>query len=67
MKILCGNNFFYLHGGSGGVCPAVTDNLIDRFISPRRFLGDKFVEMGWKANRGEHIPNFLDLLKFRLT
>lgn len=38
---------------------------IARFISPSRFLIDKFVEWGWPRDRFAHIPNFIDASAFK--
>jgi glycosyltransferase involved in cell wall biosynthesis len=35
-----------------------------QFISPSRFLIDKFAEFGWPRERIAHVPNFLSLEKF---
>ena len=38
---------------------------VDRFIVPSRFLLERLVEWGWARDRFVHIPNFVDLDRFR--
>lgn len=38
---------------------------VDRFVVPSRFLLGKFVEWGWPRERFVHIPNFVDLDRFK--
>jgi len=38
---------------------------VDRFIVPSRFLLERLVEWGWARERFVHIPNFVDLDRFR--
>lgn len=38
---------------------------VDRFVAPSRFLLDKLVEWGWPRDRFVHIPNFVDLDRFK--
>lgn len=38
----------------------IYEKYVDRFVSPSRFVIDKFVEWGWKPERLVHIPNFVD-------
>ncbi len=38
---------------------------IDRFIVPSRYLLDKLVQWGWKRERFVHIPNFVDVGRFK--
>jgi len=37
---------------------------IYRFVSPSRFLRDKFIQFGWPREQIRYIPNFLDLTQF---
>ena len=38
---------------------------VDRFVVPSRFLLDKLVEWGWPRERFVHIPNFVDIDRFK--
>jgi glycosyltransferase involved in cell wall biosynthesis len=38
---------------------------VSRFVVPSRFVLDKLVEWGWPRDRFVHIPNFVDLGRFR--
>jgi glycosyltransferase involved in cell wall biosynthesis len=38
---------------------------VDRFVVPSRFVLDKLVEWGWSRERFVHIPNFVDIERFR--
>jgi glycosyltransferase involved in cell wall biosynthesis len=38
---------------------------IDRFIVPSRFLLEKLVQWGWARQRFVHIPNFVDIDRFK--
>ena len=40
-------------------------NNVDRFVVPSRFLLEKLVEWGWAPERFIHIPNFVDIDRFR--
>jgi glycosyltransferase involved in cell wall biosynthesis len=41
------------------------DANVTRFVVPSRFVLDKLVEWGWKRERFVHIPNFVDLARFK--
>lgn len=38
---------------------------IDRFVVPSRFLLEKLVQWGWPRERFVHIPNFVDIDRFK--
>jgi glycosyltransferase involved in cell wall biosynthesis len=38
---------------------------IDRFVVPSRYLLEKLVEWGWARERFVHIPNFVDVERFK--
>jgi glycosyltransferase involved in cell wall biosynthesis len=38
---------------------------VDRFVVPSRFLLDKLVQWGWARERFIHIPNFVDIDRFK--
>lgn len=38
---------------------------VDRFVVPSRFLLEKLVQWGWARERFIHIPNFVDIDRFR--
>ena len=38
---------------------------IDRFIVPSRFVLEKLVQWGWARERFVHIPNFVDIERFK--
>jgi len=38
---------------------------IDRFIVPSRFMLEKLVQWGWARERFVHIPNFVDIERFK--
>jgi glycosyltransferase involved in cell wall biosynthesis len=40
-------------------------NNVDRFVVPSRFLLEKLVEWGWPRERFVHIPNFVDVDRFK--
>jgi glycosyltransferase involved in cell wall biosynthesis len=40
-------------------------NNVDRFVVPSRFLLEKLVQWGWARERFIHIPNFVDIDRFR--
>jgi glycosyltransferase involved in cell wall biosynthesis len=40
-------------------------NNVDRFVVPSRFLLEKLVQWGWPRERFIHIPNFVDIDRFR--
>ena len=40
-------------------------NNIERFVVPSRFLLEKLVQWGWARERFVHIPNFVDIDRFR--
>jgi glycosyltransferase involved in cell wall biosynthesis len=40
-------------------------NNVDRFVVPSRFLLEKLVQWGWSRERFVHIPNFVDIDRFR--
>jgi glycosyltransferase involved in cell wall biosynthesis len=41
------------------------DRNVTRFVVPSRFVIDKLVEWGWQRERFVHIPNFVDVDRFR--
>ena len=41
------------------------DGNVTRFVVPSRFVLDKLVEWGWRRERFIHIPNFVDVDRFR--
>jgi glycosyltransferase involved in cell wall biosynthesis len=41
------------------------DANVTRFAVPSRFILEKLVEWGWRRDRFTHIPNFVDLERFR--
>lgn len=41
------------------------DKLIDLYISPSKFLRQKFIEYGYQSQRIVHLPNFLDTSYFQ--
>jgi glycosyltransferase involved in cell wall biosynthesis len=40
------------------------ENHVDRFISPSRFLMNKFFEWGWNPDRIVYVPNYVDAASF---
>lgn len=40
-------------------------NNVERFVVPSRFLLEKLVQWGWARERFVHIPNFVDIDRFR--
>jgi glycosyltransferase involved in cell wall biosynthesis len=38
---------------------------VDRFVVPSKFLLEKLVEWGWPRERFVHIPNFVDIERFK--
>jgi glycosyltransferase involved in cell wall biosynthesis len=50
----------YVHRALG----LYADN-VDRFVVPSRFLLEKLVQWGWARERFIHIPNFVDIDRFR--
>ncbi len=50
----------YLHRALG-----LYANNVARFVVPSRFLLEKLVQWGWSRERFVHIPNFVDIDRFR--
>ena len=38
---------------------------VHKFISPSKFLKNKFIEFGWPSTKIEYIPNFVDITTFK--
>lgn len=38
---------------------------VQYFISPSKFLKEKFIEFGWPGEKIKYVPNFIDLLEFK--
>jgi len=50
----------YLHRALG-----IYEANVDRFVVPSRFVLEKLVQWGWARERFIHVPNFVDLERFK--